>query len=135
MVPRACGPVFMFCALRLVLGWYRERCLQFSCFAFSNSFSAVLRTSGVVCMFCARGLIFGGTKGDGFGFHVLLSRTRFRRYQGRRVSFSCFALPDSFWAEMTASGPIFMFCAPGLVWGCIEDVGTYFHVLRSQTRF
>jgi hypothetical protein len=125
-------------------------------------------------MFCSHGLIFGGTEGVGSHFHVLRSRTRFRRYRGRQVLFSCFSLPDSFSpgtegvrsrfdvlparthfrryrgrripfscfahtnsfsAVPRASGPIFMFDVPRLVFGDTECVGTRFHVLRSLTHF
>jgi hypothetical protein len=68
-------------------------------------------------------------------FHVLRSRTRFRRYRGRRVSFSCFVLPDLFLAVPRASGPVFMLCAPGLVFDGTEVVGSRFYVLRSRTCF
>jgi hypothetical protein len=88
-----------------------------------------------VFMFSASGHIFGGTEGVGSLFHVLRSRTRFRQYRGRRVPFSRFALPDSFSAVPRASGPFFMFCAPGLVFDGTEGVGSLFHVLRSRTRF
>jgi hypothetical protein len=49
-------------------------------------------------MFCMPEIIFGVIDGVGFGFHVLHSRTRFPRYRGRRVPFSCIALRDYFWA-------------------------------------
>jgi hypothetical protein len=84
-------------------------------------------------MFCAPGLIFGGTEGVRPRFHILRAMTRFRRYRGRRVLFSCFALPDSFSAVTSASGPIFMFNAPGLVFGGTEGVGSRLHILRSRT--
>jgi hypothetical protein len=105
-------------------------------------------------MFCALGLVFGGTEGVGYRFHVLRSRTHFRRYRGRRVPFSCFALLDSltevprasgpllmfcapglFSAVPRASGPVFMFCALGLVFGGAECIGSRFHVLRALTHF
>jgi hypothetical protein len=91
--------------------------------------------SGPVFMFCTPGLVFGGTVGVGSHFHVLRSRTHFRRYQGRRVPFSCSVLPDLFCAVPRASGPVFMFSAPGLIFGDIEGVGSHFLVLRSRTRF
>jgi hypothetical protein len=84
-------------------------------------------------MFGAPGLIFGGNKGVGSRLHVLHARTRFRRYRGRRVSFSYFARPNSFSAVPTASGPAFMFCAPGHVFGDMEGVGSRFHVLRLDS--
>jgi hypothetical protein len=107
----------------------------FSCFALPVSFSAVPRASGLVLMFCAPGLVFSGTEGPGSRFHVLRSRTHFRRYRGRRVPFSFFTLPDSFSAVPRASGPVFMFCVSGLIFSGTEDVESRFHVLRSRTHF
>jgi hypothetical protein len=86
-------------------------------------------------MFYAPGLFFGGREGVGSRFHVLRSRNLFRRYRGRRVRFSCFALPDSFWVVPRASGPVFIFCTVGPILGGTEGVGSSFHVLRSHTRF
>jgi hypothetical protein len=94
-------------------------------------------------MFCAPGAVFGSTEASGpvfyvlcsifvrtervgSRFHVLRSRIHFRRYRGRRVPFS--AVP-------TASGPVFLICAPGPVYIGIERVGSRFNVLRSQTHF
>jgi hypothetical protein len=153
-VPRASGPDFMFCASGLVFGgmegvgscfhvlrsqtrfrWYPGRRLPFSCFTLPYSFSVVPTASGPVFMFCSPGLIFGESEGVGSHFHVLRNRTHYWRYRGRRVPFSCFVLPDSFSAVPRASGPVFMFCAPGLVFGDTEGVGSRFHVLRSLTRF
>jgi hypothetical protein len=130
-VPRASCPVFKFCALGLIFGGiagirsrfqvfryrtrfrcYLGRRLPFSCFARSDSFSAIPRASGPVFKFCASGLIFGCTVGVRSCFHVLLSRTCFRRYRGRWVPFSCFALPDSFSVELMTSGLVYMFCVP-----------------------
>jgi hypothetical protein len=118
----------------------------------------VCRASGPDFMFCAPELIFGCTNGGSEGvvsrFHVLRSWTRFRRFRGRRVLFSCFALPDTFWAVPRASDVIFMFCAPIIVFGgtvgvrsvfmiCApehvfggaEGVGTRFPILCSRTNF
>jgi hypothetical protein len=112
---------------------------------------AVPTASGLVFTFCAPGRIFGGTEGVVSRFHVLRSRTRFRRYRRRRVPFSCFALLVSFSALPRASGPVFTFCAPGPVFGGIEasgpifmfcapclffcgteGIGSRFHVLRQK---
>jgi hypothetical protein len=153
-VSSASGSVFMFCAPGLVFGGiegvgscfhilrslthfrrYRRRRVPFSCFALPDSFSALTSASCPVFMFCAPGLVLGGTEGVEFLFHVLCSRTNFRRYRGRRDPFSCFALPDSFSTVPRKSGPVFMFCAPGLVFSGTEGVGSLFHVLRSQTHF
>jgi hypothetical protein len=153
-VPWESDPVFMFCAPGLVFGGVecvvslfhvlrsrtrfrrkRGRQVPFSCFAFLNSFSAVSWASGPFFMFCAPGLIFGGTEGVGSRFHILRSRTHFQRYRGRWVPFSCFARSDSFSAVPRASGPIFMFCAPRLIFDGTEGVGSRTHVLRSQTHF
>jgi hypothetical protein len=123
-VPRASGPVFMFCALELVF------------------------------MFCAPGLVFDDTEGVGYcflvlrslnhfdgaecvgsHFYVLRARTRFRWYRGRQIPFSCFKRSDSFSTVPRSSGPVFMFCAPRLVFDGTEGVGSRFHVLSARTRF
>jgi hypothetical protein len=114
---------------------FRGRRLPFSCFACPNSFSAVPMAFGPVFMFCVPELIFGGIESVASRFHLLCSQAHFRRYRGRQRSFSCFALPDSFPDVPRASGPIFMFCAPGLVFDNIEGVWSLFHVLRFRTRF
>jgi hypothetical protein len=86
-------------------------------------------------MLCAPGHVFDGTVGVGSCFHVLRSRTHFRRYRGLQISFPCFVLQDSFSAVTWASTPVFMFCAPELIFGGSEGVGSSLHVLRSLTRF
>jgi hypothetical protein len=88
------------------------RLVPFSSFALPDSFSAVPSASGSVFKFCALGLIFGGSEGVGSHFHVLRSRTHFRRCRLRRVTFSRLACPDSFSVVLMGSGPVFMFCAP-----------------------
>jgi hypothetical protein len=153
-VPTASGPIFMFSVLALVFDGtvvvgpyfhvlhyrtrfrrYRGRQVPFSYFVRPDSFSAVPRASGTVFMLCVPILIFGGTEGVGFRFHVLRPRTRFRRYRGPRVPFSYFARSDSFSTVPRASGPVFMFCAPGHVFDGAEGVGSLFLVLRSRTHF
>jgi hypothetical protein len=109
--------------------------VPFSCFARPNSFSAVPRASSLIFMFCATGLIFGGTKGVRSSFHDLQSRTHIRRYREHRVPFSRFALPDSFSAVPRVSGLVFIHCAPGLVFSGTEGVRSRFQVLRSWTYF
>jgi hypothetical protein len=105
-------------------------------------------------MFCAPRLDFAGIEGVRSRFHVLRSRTRFRRYRGRLMPFSYFLLPDmffgvprvpclfscsalsvSFSAVPRASGSFFMFCAPGLIVSGTASVGSSFHVLHSRIRF
>jgi hypothetical protein len=153
-VPRGSGPVFIFSATGHVFGStedvgslyhglrarthfrrYRWRRVSFSCFARSDSSSAVEMASGPVFMFCAPGLVFVGTDGVGSRLHVLRARTHFRRYRWRRVPFSCFARPDSFSSVPSASGPIFMFCAPEILFSGNEGVGSRFHVLRARINF
>jgi hypothetical protein len=134
-LPRASYPVFMFYASGLVFAGTEGVGDPFSCFARPDSFSTVPRASGPVFMFCTPGLVFGGTEGVGSHFQVLSSQTRFRRYRGRRVPFSCFARPYSFLEVPKASGPVIMFCVPELVFGGVEGVGSRFHVLRARTRF
>jgi hypothetical protein len=167
------GPIFIFCAPGLDFGGAecvgchfhvsfsrnrfrrcRVRQVPFSSFALPYSFSVVPSASGPVFMLCAPVLIFNGTEGVRSRFHILCARTHFRRYRGRQVPFSCFALPDSFSAVPIVSGhvsrfalpdsfltvprvsgPVLMFCAPRLVFGGTEGVGSLIHVLRSRTRF
>jgi hypothetical protein len=91
--------------------------------------------SSSVYMFLAPGLDFGGTEGVGTRFNVLRFHTSFRRYRERSVPFSCLAISDSFSYVLRASGPVFMFCAPGPVPGGTKGAESNFHVLRSRTRF
>jgi hypothetical protein len=137
IAPRASAAGYHFHVLRARNHFrrYLGRRVPFSCFALPDSFSALPRAPAPVFMFCAPGLAFGGFEGVVSRFHILCSRTRFGRYRGRRASFSCFALPDSFLAVPRASGPVFMFCAPALIIGETEGVGSHFHVLRYRTRF
>jgi hypothetical protein len=149
-VPRASGSVFIFCASGVVFSstegvgsrfhvlfarsrfqQYRGREVPFSCFAISDSFSA----SGPVVIFCAPGIVFGGTEGVGSRIDVWRVRTHFLRYRGRQFPFSCFARTDSFSAVPRTSGPVFMFCALELIFGGVECVGSRFHVLRARSRF
>jgi hypothetical protein len=153
-VRTASGPILKFCAPVLIFGgingvvscfhvlrsrtrfpWYRGRQILFSCFALPDSFSVVSKVSGPVFMFCVHVLVFGGTEGVSSHFYDLRSRNRFPWYRGRRVPFSCFARPYSFTAVPRASGLVFMFCTPRLIFGGIEGVDSRFHVLRVQTRF
>jgi hypothetical protein len=76
----------------------------------------MIKVVGSRLKFCAPGLFFGSTVGVISHFNVLHARTRFRRYQGRPVPFSCVR-------------------APGLVFRGIEGVSSRFHVLDSLTRF
>jgi hypothetical protein len=146
----ASGLIFMFCPSELIFGGtegvgsrfhvlraqthfrrYRGLRVPFSCFARTDTFSAVPRASHPVFMFSVPGLIFGGTVGVGSRFLVLRARTGFRLFPEHRVPFSCFVRPDSFSAIPRVSGPIFTFCAPELDFGGTKGVGSLFHVLRS----
>jgi hypothetical protein len=105
-------------------------------------------------MFCRPRPIFGDTEGVVSHFRVLRARTHFRRYRGRRVLFSCHALPNSFSAVLgrrvpfpcfsfpdifstvlRASNLVFMFCAPGLIFDGTVGVLSRIHILRAWTRF
>jgi hypothetical protein len=86
-------------------------------------------------MFYALGLVFDGTEGVRSHFHVLRSRTCFRWCRVRRVTFSCFARPNSFSTVSRAIGVIFMFCATKLIFDGTEGVGSRFHSLLSWKRF
>jgi hypothetical protein len=109
--------------------------VPFSNFALPNSFSALLRASALVFMFCAPELVFCSTEGIGSHFHALRAQTHFPRYRGRWVSFSSFALPDTFSTVRRASGPVFMICAPVLIFGGNKVVGSHFQVLCSMCFF
>jgi hypothetical protein len=154
MIPWASAPIFMFCAPKLIFGgtdgvgslfhvlryrarsrrWGRRQ-VPFSCFALPSTFSAVGKASGPVFMFCAPEHVFGGAEGVRSRFLVLRSQTRFRRHREFQVPFSCFSLPNSFSAVPRASTLVFMFCAPGLIFGSTEGFGSRFHVLRARTHF
>jgi hypothetical protein len=86
-------------------------------------------------MFCVPGLVFGEPEGVWSRFLILRSRTRFRRYRGRRVSISCFALSGTFSAIPRASHPVFFFCTTRLVFKGTDGVVSRFRVLRSPTHF
>jgi hypothetical protein len=73
-------------------------------------------------------LCFNGSEGVGSRFHVMRIRTHFGRYRWRRVPFSCFTLPDSFGVVLRASGLVFMFYSPGLIFDGTESIGSHFHV-------
>jgi hypothetical protein len=153
-VPRASVPVFMFCAPRLIFGGtegvgsrfhivrarthfqrYRGCLVPFSCFTLLDSFSAMPSASGAVLMFCAPGLIFWGTEGVRSHFHVFRSRTCFRQCGERRVPFSCIVIPNPFSAVPRASGPVFMFCTPRLVFDDTEGDGFRCLIFHSRTHF
>jgi hypothetical protein len=123
-VAQASGPVFMFRR-------YRGRRVPFSYFALPDMFSTVLWAWCPVFRLCAPGLVFDGFDGVGCRFHVFDGT----RGVGCRMSFSCFALPDTFSAVQRASGPIFMFCTPGLIFNFSEGVRSSFRTLHSRTRF
>jgi hypothetical protein len=115
-------------ASRTRFGRYRRCRVPFSCFALSDIFLAVPRASGPVFMFRAPGPVFDGTDGAVSRFIVLRSRTNFRRYRGRRLLFSCFALQDPFSAVSTSSGLVLMLCTPWLIFSGTEGVGSRYHV-------
>jgi hypothetical protein len=114
---------------------YRGHRIPFSCFALPDSFWAVPRALAPIFMFCTPRLVYYGTEGVRSRFNVLSSQTRFRRYRGHRLPFSCFSLPDTFPVVPRASDPVFMFCAPRHVSRGTEGVGSCFHILRSRTHF
>jgi hypothetical protein len=153
-VRRASGLVLIFCAAGLFFGGtegvgarfyvlcsetrfrqYRGHRVPFSCFLQPDSFLTVPGASRPIFMFCSPRLIFYSTDGVGSRFNVFRSRTHFRLYRARRVSFSCFALPDLFSAVPGASGLILMFCVSRLVFVGSEGVGSHFNVLRCENRF
>jgi hypothetical protein len=129
-VPRASGPIFMFCAPGFVLG-----STPVFFFSLPDPFWAVPRALGSVFMLCATGLVFGCDDGSESRFHVLPSRTHFHRDRGHRVPFACSAISDIFSVVPRASGSAFKFCPPELVLGGTEGVRYNFHILHSRTHF
>jgi hypothetical protein len=104
-------------------------CISSICYLWTNmcvSSSISLLSKHKWTDLCAPRLILGGIEGLGPRFHVLRSRTHFRRYRGCRDQFSCFTLSWLFWAVPRASGPVF---------GGTEGLGSRFYVLRSRTHF
>jgi hypothetical protein len=96
-ISRASSLVFMFCAPGLIFSgtdgvrssflvlsshtrfqWYRGHRVKFSCFAVSDSYSAVQRAPGLVLMFSAPGPVFDGTEGVRSNFYVFHTRSRFQ---------------------------------------------------------
>jgi hypothetical protein len=67
--------------------------------------------------------------------HVLRTKTHFRRYRGRGVKFSYFALPDSCSVVSRAPSPVFIFCTPRPDFDVTEGASSSFQVLRSWARF
>jgi hypothetical protein len=124
VVPRASGLVFKFCSAGLIV----PRALP-------KSFPAIPRVFGPVAKFCAPKVVSRDTEGVWSRCLVLRTQTHFRRYREHRVQISCFALPDSFSTVPRASNPVFMFCAPRLVFSGTVRVGSSFHILRSRTHF
>jgi hypothetical protein len=86
----------MLCAHQTRFRRFRGYRIPFACFVLPDSFSPVPWASAPVFMFSAPRHVFCGAEGVGYRFHVLRSRTHFRRYRRRRASFSCFALLDTF---------------------------------------
>jgi hypothetical protein len=125
----------MLCTLILVFDGTEGVRSSFSCAVLSDSFSAVPRALSPVFMFCASLPVLGCTEGVGSNFHILRSRTHFRRYRGCQIPFSCFSLPDSFLTVPRAPGPAFKFCPSGLIFDGIIGVGPLFRVLLFLTHF
>jgi hypothetical protein len=134
-VPRPSSPVFMLCGPVIDFSGTEVLGSLFHVLRSPNSFSTVSRASGPVIMFCAPEIVFDGIGGVMSLFHVFRSRTNFRWYRGRRVPFSCFALPESISAVPRSSIPFFMFCPPGIVFSGTGGDGSAFLVLCSRTHF
>jgi hypothetical protein len=142
-VLRVRGPIFLFCAPRVVsrgiegvgslfhvlrVFGYTKGVMPVFMFYDPDSFSVVPKASGPVFLICAPGLNFSDSEGVGSRYLALCARTHFQRYRGRLVLFSCFTLPDMFSTVPRASGSIFMFCPLEHVFDNTEGVGSHFHV-------
>jgi hypothetical protein len=77
-------------------------------------------------MFLTPDLIFGGTEGV---------QSRFHQLRVRRVLLSCFVRLDSFLAVPRETSLVFIFYAPGLLFGVTGSGGSLYHILRSRTPF
>jgi hypothetical protein len=117
MVPRASGPILKFCTAKLIFGGTED---------VGSHFNVLCSRSGPVFMCCSPGLIFHEIEVVGSYFVVLRRRTSFRRYLGRRVPLSCFALSNSFSSVPRASCTVIWFCAPGPVFVVTEHAGSCF---------
>jgi hypothetical protein len=102
--------------------------VSISCFALPDSFSAVPSASKPVSCFqpCRVRRVL---------FICFVRPNSFSAVRGRQVLFSCFVRRNSFSAAPRVSAPIFMFCAPEIIFGGTECVVSRFHVMRAQTRF
>jgi hypothetical protein len=146
-VPRALGPVIMFCNPGLVFGGTEGVRSRFHVLCSLTHFRPIFMfcASGLVFdgtegvrsffMFCTPLLVFADTEGVGSRLHVLRSQIHFRRYRGRHVPFFLFCAPGLAFAVPMVSGPVFKYCALRLIFGGTEGVGSRFHVLRSRTHF
>jgi hypothetical protein len=133
-VPRASDPVFMFCVSTHVFGSTEGVGSRFYVLRLRTRFRRCRGRRVPFSCFASPAIVFDSTEGDGSRFQVLRCQTPFRRFRGRRILFSCFTSPHSFSAIPRASGPVFMFCASGLVFSSTECVGSRFNVLRTRTR-
>jgi hypothetical protein len=115
--------------------WYRGRLVLFSCFPLPNSFSTITKGDGSHFYVLGSRTRFRRYRRGGSRFLFLRARTHFRRYRRRWVPFSFFTLPDSFSAAPRVSGPVFLFCALRLVFGCSGGFRSRFNVLYPRTRF
>jgi hypothetical protein len=134
-VSSASASVFMFYEPRLIFGDTEAIRSHLHVFCSRTCFRRCRVRRVPFSYFVRLGLVFCGTEGVGSRFHVLRSRTHFRRYGGRRVPFSCFARADSFSAVPRASGPVFIFCAPELIFSGAECVGSYFSCFARPDSF
>jgi hypothetical protein len=74
---------------------------------------AIPRARGPIIIFTLPGLVFGDIEGAGSSFHVLCSRTHFRRYRKGQAQFSYFVLPFSM--VLRVSSPVSMFYTPKFI--------------------
>jgi hypothetical protein len=86
-------------------------------------------------IFDAHGLIFDGIEGVRSTFHVVPSMNLFQWYRGHQAYFSCFTLSNSISAVLRALDPLFMFCAPRLIFGGTVGAVSSFYILRYRTHF
>jgi hypothetical protein len=83
VAPRDGGSYFLVFRSQTRFGQYQGRRVSFSCYALLDSFWAVTRAPGPFLIFCALIVVFSGNESVESNFHVLRSRSHFRRYRAR----------------------------------------------------
>jgi hypothetical protein len=146
-VPRALGPVIMFCNPGLVFGGTEGVRSRFHVLCSLTHFRPIFMfcASGLVFdgtegvrsffMFCTPLLVFADTEGVGSRLHVLRSQNSFSAVPRASCPIFLVLRARTRFRCSEGVGPVFKYCALRLIFGGTEGVGSRFHVLRSRTHF